>query len=83
MKNWTPKQGQDVVAVIISIGIALVVVLFVFAAVIDAFNKDTELSDNATQVLTGAIGGMIGIVGGYIGGRASERARKDDEGSGR
>jgi uncharacterized membrane protein len=76
-KRWT---GADFVAVILALGVCMVVVLFVLAAVIDSFNKNTALSDNATQILTGAIGGMVGVLGGYVGRYAQERSyRKQEE----
>jgi hypothetical protein len=75
------QSGPDAVATILAIGVAVSVALFVFAVTYDSiFTSDAGLSDNAAQVLTGAIGGMIGVLGGYVGGRRSSNDRKDDDG---
>jgi hypothetical protein len=62
-------RDRDLVAVVLAVGLSVVVTLFTLAAVIDAMNKHTELSDNSTQVLLASIGGMIGALGGYLAGR--------------
>jgi hypothetical protein len=73
------RRGHEAVAVILAVGVSASVALFVFAVTYDSImSSDAGLSDNAAQVLTGAIGGMIGVLGGYIGGRSSRDDRRDE-----
>jgi hypothetical protein len=62
----------DYVAVILAVALAGLVILILVATTIQIVHSgfpQVELSDNATQVLTGAIGAITGLLGGYIGGR--------------
>lgn len=75
-----PGPGRDIVATVLALGVATALNGVVFAVTYDALTSDTSgLSENATQVLTGAFGGIIGILGTYIGLRArQEQAPHDD-----
>lgn len=62
------------VAVILAVGVATTTVGFATAVLYDAIaSKGPGLSDNATQVLTAALGGMIGVLGAYVGTQAAKR----------
>lgn len=64
-------QPADIVGVILALGMALALNIFIVAAALEAYaNKITlpiGLSDNATQVLTGWGGGIIGVIGALVG----------------
>jgi len=67
------------VAVILAVGVATTVVGFSVAVLYDAVaSSGPGLSDNATQVLTAALGGMVGVLGAYVGTRASGGGGGDD-----
>jgi len=60
------------VAVILAVALGLALNLIVGAVLYDAiFSEGPGLSENATQILTGAFGGIIGVLGSYIGYRAA------------
>jgi hypothetical protein len=62
---------RDVVAIIVAIGLATAVNVLTAAVLYDAiFSAGPGLSENATQILTGAFGGMIGLLGSFVGYRA-------------
>lgn len=72
--------GVDLVAVILAVGLAAVVILILVATIVQILHNarpEVSLSENATQILTSAVGGLSGILGGYIG--YSLRARRDTE----
>jgi hypothetical protein len=74
-----PGPGRDIVATVLAIGVATALNGIVFAVAYDALASDTPgLSENATQVLTGAFGGMIGILGTYIGLKARQEQHHDE-----
>jgi sulfite exporter TauE/SafE len=71
---------QDIVLLVIAIGLSTGVNLLTFGVLWDAVRSDTPgISENATQILTGAFGGMIGIIGASVGYRAGARDQKGVE----
>jgi hypothetical protein len=64
--------ARNVVAVVLAVGLATAVNLITVAALWNAVDRGTGLSENATQVLTTAFGGMVGLLGGYLGFKAGE-----------
>ena len=73
--------GVDLVAVILAVGLASVVILILIATIVQILNNnrpEVTLSENATQILTSAVGGLAGILGGYVG--YSMRGRRDTDG---
>lgn len=57
-------------ALVLAIGVSLAVIIFTLAILYDAlFSRAAGLSENATQVLTGAFGAIIGALAVYLGGR--------------
>jgi hypothetical protein len=71
-----PAHGRDIVAVIIAIGVCTAINLVILAVLVDAFYpaEGSGLSENATQIITGGIGGLVGVLGSYVGFRAGTRA---------
>jgi hypothetical protein len=62
------RQAADIVAVVLAVGLTLTVNFIAFGVVYDAIrSKGPGLSENATQVLTTAIGGILGLLGGFVG----------------
>jgi len=86
MRRDLAGHGRDAVAIILAIGTALAVNLIIAAVIIDAFYafEGSGLSENATQVITGGVGGMIGVLGAYLGfksGQSGSDAGSDAAGS--
>ncbi len=74
------RRARDAVGIILAVGLATAVNAVTLATLIDALrSQGPGLSENATQVLTGAFGGIIGILGAYVGFRAGERKADDDD----
>jgi len=68
------REGKDLVAILLAVGIATAVNMITFAVLYDAiFSEGPGLSDNATQILTAAFSGAFGLLGSYIGFRAATR----------
>ena len=70
--------GPDHVALVLSIGLALVAALILIATIVQIVHGSPEvvLSGNASQVLVAATSGLTGILGGYMGYRlGASRAR--------
>lgn len=66
-----PSRARDAVAVILAIGVATAINIITLAALYDAVTSDEAgLSENATQILTGAFGGVLGVLAAYLGYRA-------------
>lgn len=64
-------NARDWVAIILAVGISTSVNFITLAVFYDAvINEGSELSENATQLLTAAFGGVIGILGSFLGFRA-------------
>jgi hypothetical protein len=62
---------RDWVALTLAVGLATAVNIIVIAVLYDAVRSEGPgLSENATQIITGAFGGMIGVLGSYLGYRA-------------
>lgn len=80
-RNGKPRmEGRDVCAVVLTIGVATAVNLLMLAVLYDALRSDTPgLSENATQIITGALGGMLGVLGAYLGFRAGETSTRADD----
>jgi uncharacterized YccA/Bax inhibitor family protein len=69
------SHGRDRVAAILAAGLVLALVLITAGVLYDAIvSEGPGLSENATQVLTGAFGGILGVLGAYIGFRAGAAA---------
>jgi hypothetical protein len=63
------------VALILAVGVATSMNFIVLAVFYDAVvNVGSQLSENATQILTGIFGGLIGLLGSYMGFRAGTAA---------
>ena len=65
--GWRPV---DVVAAILAVGLSSAVVLILIATTLQITQSSfpqVELSANASQILTGAVGGLSGLLGGYLG----------------
>ena len=76
------RLGVDLVALVLAIGLAGVVILILVATMVQILNNsfpEVALSENATQVLTSAVGGLSGILGGYIGYSMRDRDRDRDK----
>lgn len=75
--NVKHEHLRDMVAVILALGTVLALNVIVMAVLWDAIRSNGPgLSENATQVLTGAFGGIIGILGSYLGYRAGRSDRE-------
>jgi hypothetical protein len=78
--KWRP--GVDLIALVLAIGLSSAIILILVATMVQiVYNQRPEvtLSENATQVLTSAVGGLSGILGGYIGYSMRDRRGKDGE----
>lgn len=67
------REPVDYVAVILALALGLVAVLILVATMVQIVNAafpQVELSDNASQVLTTAVGALAGLLGSYIGSKA-------------
>lgn len=66
MKHWT---GPDVVAVVLSVGLAAVASLIMLGTIVQILhgNPEVTLSENATQILIASVSGLTGVLGGYMG----------------
>jgi len=76
------RGGQEWVAIVLGIGIAVAVNLVTFGLMWEAVFRSGTMSDNATQLLTTAFGGIVGVLGSYVGfrsGIASERRSEADK----
>ena len=61
-------SGRDLVPLILAIGVATALNCITFAVLYDAIFSDVSgLSENATQIITGAFGGILGVLGSYMG----------------
>jgi hypothetical protein len=72
------RLGVDLVALVLALGLSSLVVLILIATIVQILNNnrpEVTLSENATQILTSAVGGLAGILGGYVG--YSLRDRRD------
>jgi hypothetical protein len=64
---------------VIAGGLALAVNILALGILLDAFQENAQLSDNAAQVLATVFGGMIGILGSSLGFRMVLREREHKE----
>ena len=72
------RDRRDWVAIILAFGLVLAVNFITVAVLYDAIRSEGPgLSENATQILTGAFGGIIGILGSYLGYRVGRADRHD------
>lgn len=75
------NERRDLVAVILALGLVASLFAIVVAVLYDAIaSQGPGLSENATQILTGAFGGIIGLLGGYLGYKAGRAASGKDDG---
>ena len=72
-RPWRPR-GDHLVAIILAVGMVVAINLFTFAAVYSAVATNDQLSENATQILTGWGGGVIGVIGAIVGYTAGHNA---------
>ncbi len=64
-----PERTRGRVALILAGSLGAFLFLFTCFAVLEAwFAEDKALSENATQLLSTAVGGIIGVLAGYVGG---------------
>jgi hypothetical protein len=71
---------RDTIAIVLAVGVALAVNLLVVGFLVEAFVDDSTpvVSDNATTILTTALGGVIGVLA-YRLGATHNRRRGGDE----
>ena len=77
--QWRPV---DIVAVILALGLSSAVVLILVVTGIQITRSSlptVELSSNASQILTGAVGGLSGLLGGYLGHNLRDRRDTHDD----
>lgn len=68
------------IGIILSIGLVMALNIIVFAVLWDALHGDAPgLSENATQILTGAFGGIIGILGSFLGFQVADSRRNQEQ----
>jgi hypothetical protein len=77
-------RARDWVAIILSGGFVVALNLVTAAVLWTAINNTNTLtgglSENATQIITGAFGGILGVLGSYLGFRIGEQsARRQQE----
>ena len=85
MADWIrPRVTKEAVAVVLAVGLVVAInalsVAILWEAITDPAN--VGISENSTQILTGAFGGIIGILGSYVGYSAARPLTKgsdDDE----
>lgn len=71
-------RGRDAVAIILAIGVATAVNIITLAVLLDALlSEGPGLSENATQILTGAFGAILGVLGSFVGYHAGVAAADD------
>jgi hypothetical protein len=78
--KWRP--GVDLIAFVLAVGLASTIILILVATMVQIVHNqrpEVTLSENATQVLTSAVGGLSGILGGYVGYSLRDRKGKDGE----
>jgi hypothetical protein len=76
------RFSVDLIAFVLAIGLASSIILILVATIVQILNHsrpEVTLSENATQVLTSAVGGLSGILGGYVGYSMRDRKNKDRE----
>lgn len=70
-----PKADRDLIALTLAIGICTALNLVTLGVMIAALRRgDYQLSENATQILTGWGGGMIGVLGAVFGYKAGQQS---------
>ena len=69
--------ARDWALVVLAFGLALAVNIMAVGILLDAFENNEQLSDNAAQVLSTVFGGMIGILGSALGYRAGKAASSE------
>lgn len=77
--QWRPV---DVVATILAVGLSSAVILILVVTGIQITRSSlptVELSSNASQILTGAVGGLAGLLGGYLGHNLRDKQRKEGD----
>ena len=83
-QHETGGWGRDWVAILLAIAVAtalnVIVVAVLWTAVTSSSDVNGGLSENATQIITGAFGGIIGVLGSYLGFRVGERRGQHNAG---
>ena len=77
--NRRRMQPVDLVALLLAAALTGMVWLILLVTAVQIVSSDAstvELSDNATQVLVGAIGALTGLLGGYMGSRRPAARRE-------
>lgn len=77
-----PWRPVDVVAAILAIGLSSAVILILVVTGIQITQSSlpqVELSSNASQILTGAVGGLAGLLGGYLGNSLRHQEKGGDQ----
>lgn len=76
----TRRAGEHAILLVLAVGIVSALNIIVLAVLYDAVRSEGPgLSENATQILTGAFGGIIGILGSTIGYRQADTAHRVHE----
>jgi membrane associated rhomboid family serine protease len=80
-RDKEPRHVDFWVALILAAGLTMAINCFALAMLWEAIRKPEQagLSENATQVLTGAFGGIIGILGAYFGYHKRDRHLENRE----
>lgn len=74
-----PSPGRDLIALTLAIGICTALNAMTVGVLVAAWHRgDYQLSENATQILTGWGGGIIGILGAVFGYSAGKSAATPD-----
>ena len=73
-------RARDLVALVLAVGLVTAVNAVTLGVLYDAIRSaGPGLSENATQVLTGAFGGIVGVLGAYLGFKAGLQANGLDD----
>lgn len=70
-----PRRGIDTAAILLAAGLVFAVAALALGVFVDAVaSRGPGLTENATQVLTDAIGGISTVLGSYVGYHLGRRA---------
>lgn len=82
MAGWIhPRVTKEAVAVVLAVGMVAALNALTAAVAYEAITDPANvgISENTTQILTGAFGGIIGILGSYVGYSAARPLQKEDD----
>lgn len=72
------SDRRDAVAIILAVGLSVALIMLMTGVLWDAVRSDTPgISENATQIITGAFGGIVGVLGSFVGYKAGEKHAAD------